>query len=199
MLVKYFVYSNTLSEFVQEIKQLKRAYFVPNKDTEGVYVIEFEDGEEVYLPLTRLLGDDSLSDKIVRREIVTDLRNNVNYAHDYYTIVDNRVTVRNMADIREAQLRLNYLMSAGSNDFNEIRVKSPVISTKIFIDTIEGIEKDRYNNFLVVNGFNGKEIVQCNLDIRVKDNSVKELISNCDNIREHGKEIINGVEFGSLQ
>lgn len=199
MLVKYFVYSNTLSEFVQEIKQLKRAYFVPNKDTEGVYVIEFEDGEEVYLPLTGLLNEDSLSDKIVRREIVTDLRNNVNYAHDYYTIVDNRVTVRDMADIREAQLRLNYLMSAGNNDFNGIRVKSPVISTKIFIDTIEGIEKDRYNNYLVVNGFDGKEIVQCNLEIRANDNSVKELISNCDNIREHGVEIINGVEFGSLQ
>lgn len=199
MLVKYFVYSNTLSEFVQEIKQLKRAYFVPNKDTEGVYVIEFKDGEEVYLPLTGLLNEDSLSDKIVRREIVTDLINNVNYAHDYYTIVDNRVTVRDMADIREAQLRLNYLMSAGNNDFNGIRVKSPVISTKIFIDTIEDIEKDRYNNYLVVNGFDGKEIVQCNLEIRANDNSIKELISNCDNIREHGVEIINGVEFGSLQ
>lgn len=199
MLVKYFVYSNTLSEFVQEIKQLKRAYFVPNKDTEGVYVIEFEDGEEVYLPLTGLLNEDSLSDKIVRREIVTDIRNNVNYVHDYYTIVDNRVTVRDMADIREAQLRLNYLISAGNNDFNGIRVKSPVISTKIFIDTIEDIEKDRYNNYLVVNGFDGKEIVQCNLEIRVNDNSIKELISDCDNIREHGVEIINGVEFGSLQ
>lgn len=167
MLIKYSVYCSELSEFIQELKKLKNARLIVTEQKLWAHEIEFEDSSKVYLPLTQLSDEKSLKEQLFKREIVTDKNTDVSFVDDYYNIVDNRVVLRSMDDINEAQLRLNYICSSDNWTVNDIQLKNPIINAKVFRNTVKSATNKGTESVITVDGFDGDTMCVCDVTMSI--------------------------------
>lgn len=192
MLVSYIIYEPEIGQFVEEIKQLKQVtYSIKNK----AYKVEFNDDTFVYVPKEHKL-DESL---FIREKSSTDEKDTCNVLNDYYTIVDNRVALRDMNDITEAQLRLNEMCSVEHYNKFGSAYKLLQITDKVFIDTLNSIGKLSDKKYkLKVDSYDGTDIVIKTIHVDCDCDILKEMGVTGDNLEmtpEIKDKILDKVEF----
>lgn len=192
MLVSYIIYEPEIGQFVEEIKQLKQVtYSIKNK----AYKVEFNDDTFVYVPKEHKL-DENL---FIREKSSTDAKDMCNVLNDYYTIVDNRIALRDMNDITEAQLRLNEMCSVEHYNKFGSAYKLLQITDKVFIDTLNSIGKLSDKKYkLKVDSYDGTDIVIKTIHVDCDCDILKEMGVAGDNLEmtpEIKDKILDKVEF----
>lgn len=192
MLVSYIIYEPEIGQFVEEIKQLKQVtYSIRDK----AYKVEFNDDTFVYVPKEHKL-DERL---FIREKSSTDAKDMCNVLNDYYTIADNRVALRDMNDITEAQLRLNEMCSIEHYNKFGSAYKLLQITDKVFIDTLNSIGKLSDKKYkLKVDSYDGTDIVIKTIHVDCDYDILKEMGVTGDNLEmtpEIKDKILNKIEF----
>ena len=192
MLVSYIIYEPEIGQFVEEIKQLKQVtYSIRDK----AYKVEFNDDTFVYVPKEFRLNESLF----IREKSSTDENDKCNALNDYYTIVDNRVALRDMNDITEAQLRINEMCSIEQYDKWNKTFKHVVISNKVFLDTVHKIGLIHDNSYeFVVDGYDGATVTVNRLTFMIDNDTLR----NLDNIEDYvevtsqlKENILSKIEF----
>lgn len=191
MLISYLVYEPEIGQFVEELKPLKKAtYNVENR----AYKVEFEDNSYVYVPKEHRLDEHIFSKK-------ENSNVNINNKEDYYIITNYRVALRKMEDITEAQLRFNEMCSTEHRAKFGSSYKLLTISNKIFIDTINSIERLTDKKYeLKVNSYNGTDIIVRRIHANCNNNLLKELGTTSNKLEitpEIRDKMVHNIEFNN--